>query len=103
MKVPVLGCRDKPLHQTGFLRFAMTERLLISGRHQALCAVDATRRVLEGGHRVDSVAALLEKIIDEVADTMDRMAEMLMWRGVIWPCLPAPATGSTTAPATHCW
>lgn len=68
---------DAATDQTGFLRFAMTERLLISGRHQALCAVDATRRVLEGGHRVESVAALLEKIIDEVADTMDRMADKL--------------------------
>jgi zinc transporter len=63
--------------ETGFLRFAMTERLLISGRHQALCAVDATRRVLEGGHRVETVAALLEKIIDEVADTMDRIADKI--------------------------
>jgi zinc transporter len=68
---------DTPTEETGFLRFAMTERLLISGRHQALCAVDATRRVLEGGHRVETVAALLEKIIDEVADTMDRMADRI--------------------------
>ncbi|MGY3603782.1 MULTISPECIES: transporter [unclassified Bradyrhizobium] len=68
---------DSPTEETGFLRFAMTERLLISGRHQALCAVDATRRVLEGGHRVATVAALLEKIIDEVADTMDRMADKI--------------------------
>ncbi len=60
---------------TGFLRFAMTERLLISGRHQALCAADAARRVLEGGYRVKHVAELLEKIDDEVADTMDRMAD----------------------------
>jgi zinc transporter len=68
---------DTPTEETGFLRFAMTERLLISGRHTALCAVDATRRVLEGGHRVETVAALLEKIIDEVADTMDRMADKI--------------------------
>ena len=68
---------DTATEETGFLRFAMTERLLVSGRHQALCAVDATRRVLEGGHRVETVAALLEKIIDEVADTMDRMADKI--------------------------
>jgi len=68
---------DAATEETGFLRFAMTERLLISGRHQALCAVDATRRVLEGGHRVSNVAALLEKIIDEVADTMDRIADKI--------------------------
>ncbi len=63
--------------ETAFLRFAMTERLLISGRHQALCSADATRRVLEGGYRVDNVAHLLEKIVDEVADTLDRMADKL--------------------------
>jgi zinc transporter len=68
---------DKPTEETGFLRFAMTERLLISGRYQALCAVDATRRLLEGGRRVESVAALLEKIVDEVADTMDRMVDKI--------------------------
>ncbi|MBR0696164.1 transporter [Bradyrhizobium lablabi] len=68
---------DAPTEETGFLRFAMTERLLISGRHQALCAVDATRRVLEGGHRVETVAALLEKIVEEVADTMDRIADKI--------------------------
>jgi len=68
---------DSPTEETGFLRFAMTEHLLISGRHRALCAVDATRRVLESGHRVESVAALLEKIVDEVADTMDRMVDKI--------------------------
>ncbi len=68
---------DAATEETGFLRFAMTERLLISGRQQALCAADATRRVLEGGYRVKHVAALLEKIIDEVADTMDRMADRI--------------------------
>ncbi|WP_316396981.1 transporter [Bradyrhizobium sp. 33ap4] len=68
---------DAATRETGFLRFAMTERLLVSGRHQALCSADATRRVLEGGHRVGSVAALLEKIVDEIADTLDRMADKI--------------------------
>jgi zinc transporter len=68
---------DDATEETGYLRFAMTERFLISGRYQALSAVDATRRVLEGGHRVQSMAALLEKIIDEVADTMDRIADRI--------------------------
>ena len=31
---------DAATEETGFLRFAMTERLLVSGRHQALCAVE---------------------------------------------------------------
>jgi zinc transporter len=61
--------------ETGYLRFAMTERILISGRHHALCAVDVTRRALEGGRRVESVAALLETIVQNVADAMDRIAD----------------------------
>jgi zinc transporter len=60
---------------TGYLRFIMTERTLISGRYHALCAVDATRRELEGGRRIESVAALLETIVENVADTMDRIAD----------------------------
>src|SRR5262245_10716758 len=68
---------ERPTEDTAFLRFAMTERLLVSGRHEALCATDATRRVLEGGYRVANVAALLEKIVDEVADTLDRMADKI--------------------------
>jgi zinc transporter len=60
---------------TGYLRFIMTEQILISGRYHALCAVDATRRALEGGRRIESMAALLETIVENVADTMDRVAD----------------------------
>lgn len=60
---------------TGYLHFVMTERLLVSGRHHALCAVDATRRALEAGHRIESVAALLETIVEHVADTMEGIAD----------------------------
>jgi zinc transporter len=68
---------DEATEDTGYLRFVMTERLLISGRHHALCAVDATRRSLEQGQRVDSMAALLETIVENVADTMDGVADSL--------------------------
>lgn len=60
---------------TGYLHFIMTERLLVSGRHHALCAVDATRRALEAGRRIESVAALLESIVEHVADTMEGIAD----------------------------
>jgi zinc transporter len=63
--------------ETGYLRFMMTERILVSGRHHALCAVDATRRALEGGRRIESVAALLETIVENVADTMDRISDRI--------------------------
>jgi zinc transporter len=66
---------DRPTEETGFMRFAMTERLLVSGRVHALCAVDATRRVLEGGQRISSVAGLLETIVEYVAETMERIAD----------------------------
>ena len=62
---------------TGYLRFAMTEQVLVSGRHHALCAVDATRRALEAGHRIESAAALLETIVEHIADTMDGVADRL--------------------------
>jgi zinc transporter len=68
---------ESPTEETAFLRFAMTERLLVSARHQALCSADATRRVLEGGYRIANTAALLEKIVDEVADTLDRIADKI--------------------------
>ena len=60
---------------TGYLRFVMTEQMLVSGRHHPLCAVDATRRALEDGYRIESVAALLETIVEHVAGTMDRIAD----------------------------
>jgi zinc transporter len=63
--------------ETGYLRFVMTEQILLSGRHHALCAVDATRRALEGGRRIESVAALLETIVENVADTMDRISDRI--------------------------
>jgi zinc transporter len=68
---------DAPTEQIGYLRFAMTENLLVSGRHQALCAVDATRRILEGGVKVSTAAALLETIVDHVADSMERISDRL--------------------------
>jgi zinc transporter len=59
------------------LHFAMTERCLISARRRALNAVDATRQALRAGRRIESVAALLELIVDHVADAIDRLADDL--------------------------
>jgi zinc transporter len=68
---------DDATEDTGYLRFVMTEEMLISGRHQPLCAVDATRRALEGGLRVDSIAALFEIIVENIADTMERIMDRI--------------------------
>ncbi|PZA09675.1 cobalt transporter [Rhodopseudomonas palustris] len=60
---------------TGFLRFVMAERLLITGRYQALCAVETARRALERGLRVDHCAALFEVIVHNVADAMESITD----------------------------
>lgn len=68
---------DGATEDTGYLRFIMLERMLISGRYRAVCAADATRRALEAGHRVESIAALFEAIIEHVASTMERVVDRL--------------------------
>ncbi|MGY4310213.1 zinc transporter [Bradyrhizobium sp. USDA 4369] len=60
---------------TALLRFVMTERLLVSGRYQALHAVDATRRALEGGQRAQSAAVLFERIVHNVAEGMEHIID----------------------------
>jgi zinc transporter len=60
------------------LHFVMTERVLVSGRYRPLAAVESVRRVVEQGKcRLLSVAALLELIIEHVADAVDRVADKL--------------------------
>jgi len=64
--------------EVGHLRFIMTERLLISGRHRALTSVDSARVMIEGGRcRLTHVAALLELISGHVADSIDAVADDL--------------------------
>ena len=62
----------------GHLRFIMTERLLISGRHRALrsCA-QARETLLQGRRRLTHVAALLELILEHVADAVDHVTDEL--------------------------
>ena len=55
----------------------MLERVLISGRNSALCAVEATRRSLEAGQRIENIAELFESIIEHVASTMERVVDRL--------------------------
>lgn len=66
---------DTETSDTGYLHFVMTEQVLVSGRLHALCAADATRRILEQGHRIGSAAALLETIVEHVAGAMERVAD----------------------------
>src|SRR5262249_33277278 len=63
--------------ETGFLRFVMTERLLLSGRHHALKSCALARETLARGKRLPHVAALLELIVDHVGDAVDRLTDEL--------------------------
>ena len=60
--------------EIGFLHFAITETLVVSSRRHTLNAVEATRRALRGGLRVTTTAALLEVIIGNVVEAVDRYA-----------------------------
>jgi zinc transporter len=66
---------DRPTGDIGHLRFVMTDRMLISGRRRALHAVEAVRQAVEAGRRLPSAAALLEAIVEHVAEAIDRMAD----------------------------
>jgi zinc transporter len=60
------------------LRFAMTERLLISGRRHALASTETARAAIESGqYRLSHVASLLELIVEHVADAMNGLADRL--------------------------
>jgi zinc transporter len=64
--------------QLAQLRFLMTERLLISGRHRAVNSVESARQCLErGARRLPHVAALLELIVEHAADGIDHLTDRL--------------------------
>ena len=69
---------DGPSDDIGYLRFVMTDQLLISGRHNALTAVESAKTSIEhGGRRLSRVAALLELIIEQVVEGIENLAEQL--------------------------
>jgi zinc transporter len=67
---------EGPGDDIGHLRFFMTERLLVSGRHHALCSAEWTRETIEQGRRrLPRVASLLELIVEHVGDAIERLAD----------------------------
>jgi len=61
--------------ESGLLRFIATEHYVISGRRHTLQAADATRRQIEEGRKLLSAAALLESVVEHVADAVDNLME----------------------------
>jgi zinc transporter len=69
---------EGPGDDIGHLRFVMTERVLVSGRHHALCSAEWTRETIERGQRrLPRVASLLELIVEHVGDAIERLADKL--------------------------
>jgi zinc transporter len=63
--------------EIGFLHFAMTEKLFISGRRQSLNALEAMRRSLRGGHKIAAPAGLLEAIVEHMVEAVESYADTL--------------------------
>jgi zinc transporter len=68
---------DHTVEETAYLNFAMTERLVVTGRRQSLQAVEAVRAALLGGRRIASAAALIEAIIEQAGVGVDGLLENL--------------------------
>jgi len=67
---------ERPGDEIAHLRFVMTERLLVSSRHHALASVEGARTTIEqGGRRLPHVAALLELIVEHVANGIDELVD----------------------------
>ncbi len=60
-----------------FLRFALSDQLVISTRRSALHSVDETRRAIDDGKRLESAVGLLEAIVERFADSAAQTAEKL--------------------------
>jgi zinc transporter len=68
---------DRAVEETGYLNFAMTERLVITGRRQSLQSVEAVRASLAAGRRVSNAAALIEAIVERATAGIDTLLEEL--------------------------
>lgn len=63
--------------QLGRLRFALTDELVISGRRDALGAIQRTLQAIDAGKRFPHAMALLEAIVSHFADAVALVADEL--------------------------
>lgn len=68
---------DGATEEIGFLHFALTETFFVSSRRHQLNAIEATRRVLRRGAKVQTPSALLETIAGQMIEALDRYADGL--------------------------
>ncbi|MEL1265335.1 CorA family divalent cation transporter [Pseudoxanthomonas putridarboris] len=64
----------------GWVHFALTPRLLVTARRQALRSVETTRRQVGAGTRMASPVRLLEAVVDHFADVVERTTDGLAER-----------------------
>ncbi|MBV8189461.1 MAG: cobalt transporter [Alphaproteobacteria bacterium] len=68
----------RAIDEVDYLRFIMTERLLVTGRRHSLSSIEATRSAIAcGAARPGHCAALFELIVESVADGVDGIADEL--------------------------
>lgn len=64
--------------EVGYLRFIMTDRLLLTGRHHSLCAIESARSAIQSEDvRLPHCGSLLELIVEHVAEGIDEVADDL--------------------------
>jgi zinc transporter len=67
----------QPTDAIARMRFAMTERFLISARRSPLHSVETARRAIDAGKRFPTAVLLLDAMIDQFADAVSHMTERL--------------------------
>lgn len=65
---------DRVSEDVGRLRFALTERLVVSGRRHPLHSVEEIRKAVEKGLPVKGAGALIEAILDRFCDAVARLS-----------------------------
>jgi zinc transporter len=61
----------------GFLRFVMTDRMLVTGRRQAMQSAEMVRREIEGGRRFASPVDLMRALVEEIGNGIDMIVDGL--------------------------
>jgi zinc transporter len=69
---------EQSLDRIGYLNFAVTDRLMISGRRRPLQAIARTRQAISDGRRITSPLALLDALVENIADGIDELVERLV-------------------------
>jgi zinc transporter len=71
------GGSDDAANNIGFVHFAMTETLFVSGSRDSLSAADLLRDIIRSGLKTSGTAGFLEAIIEHVIDSVEDYAKSL--------------------------